>query len=222
MSGCLLGSRHVSIMMSRLRRAAATLQCHAPVTARTPRRDRRHRPPTRRHHRCPRHKMYAEQDSSLDNLGKAAIGSGVWNGLQWTSQGKPREAASVGRAARGGWGRRRRWSDDYHALSAIWAQRGRAGLNAAAPALCRTEIAANGAIMAVGVTFRPCDLPSGCHVPVFPNSRLPMRGILVSKIWKISGKRSLMTARIIKGILSASTQILPTDGGAVSMVPIIG
>ena len=133
-SGCLLGSRHVSIMMSRLRRAAATLQCHAPVTARTPRRDRRHRPPTRRHHRCPRHKMYAEQDSSLDNLGKAAIGSGVWNGLQWTSQGKPREAAPVGRAARGG-------RDDSAAGQMTTTLSARSGLNAAAPALCRTEIA---------------------------------------------------------------------------------
>ena len=62
------------------------------------------------------------QDSSLDNL-EIAMGSGLllWS-LEWTSHGKPSEAAPAGRVAREGGGRPRRWSDDYRALSAIWAR----------------------------------------------------------------------------------------------------
>ena len=98
-----------------LPRPRATLQHHAPVTARTLWRDRRYRNP--RHWRRSYHKMYACK-CSLDNLGNArgVLESGMYNSRQ-APRGSPCRASSSR-----GEGRLCSSSDDYSALGVIWAR----------------------------------------------------------------------------------------------------
>ena len=93
----------------------ATLPRHAPVTARTLRRDRRHRAPR---HDVAHITKCVQSKCSLDNLGNAGgiLESGMYNSRQ-APRGRPCRASSWW-----GEGRLRRWSDDYRALCSIWAR----------------------------------------------------------------------------------------------------
>ena len=103
-----------------LSRPRATLPRHAPVTARTLRRDRRHR--AQRHRRCSYHDMYAEQELVRQpSLRECKGGSGIWTVPVNASPARPPPLSGEQLV---GEGRLRRWSDDYRALGAIWARSG--------------------------------------------------------------------------------------------------